>query len=417
MFLRARTVLPVGEPPIDDGAVVVHGERIIAVGRFADLFPAAGECSAAGKQVIDLGDSILLPGLINAHCHLDYTNMAGKLSPARNFSDWIKAIVALKAEWSYTEFADSWLKGAQMLLRSGTTTVVDIETVPELLPEVTTSTPLRVISCLELLSVRNRLNARQMVEWAVKKLESLPAASAGLSPHAPYTTSPELLSAAAVAAREHNWLLTTHVAESADEFEMYLNARGAMFDWLKSQRDMSDCGGVSPIAHLARHGVLSPNFLAVHVNYLVAGDIELLTHSGASAVHCPGSHAFFHHRAFPFEELDHAGVNICLGTDSLATIGQSPDEPLALNLFSEMRRLANTFPALTPQRIIEMVTVNPARALGRTEELGRIAPGACADLIALPCGSSNDPYETILSHRGDVLASMVHGRWAIPPNT
>jgi cytosine/adenosine deaminase-related metal-dependent hydrolase len=408
MLLRARTVVPICAPPIEDGAVIVRGERIEAVGRFADL-------GQSESEVIDLGDGILLPGLINAHCHLDYTGMAGKLFPARNFSDWIKAIVALKAEWSYTEFADSWLKGAQMLLRSGTTTVVDIETVPELLPDVTTSTALRVISCLELLSVRHRLNARQMVEAAVQKLEPLPPASAGLSPHAPYSTSPELLSAAATAAREHGWLLTTHVAESADEFDMYLDARGAMFDWLKSQRDMSDCGGVSPVAHLARHGILSPNFLAVHVNYLAPGDVELLARGGASVVHCPGSHAYFHHRGFPFEELDRAGLNICLGTDSLATTAQAPDEPLALNLFSEMRRLANTFPALIPQRILEMVTVNAAKALRRVDELGRIAPGACADLIALPRGSSNDPYETILSHRGDVLASMVQGQWAIPP--
>lgn len=407
MLLRARTVVPISAPPIDNGAVIVHGERIDAVGRFADL-------SQSESEVVDLGDGILLPGLINAHCHLDYTDMAGKLFPARNFSDWIKAIVALKAEWSYTEFADSWLKGAQMLLRSGTTTVVDIETVPELLPDVTTSTALRVISCWELLSVRHRLNARQMVEAAAQKLESLPSASAGLSPHAPYSTSPELLSAAATAAREHGWLLTTHVAESADEFDMYLHSCGAMFDWLKSQRDMSDCG-ISPVAHLARHGVLSPNFLAVHVNYLAQGDVELLARSGASVVHCPGSHAYFHHRAFPFEELDRGGINICLGTDSLATMVHSPQEPLALNLFSEMRRMANAFPVLTPQRILEMATVNPAKALARRAELGHIAPGALADLIALPCGNSNDPYEAILSHRGDVRASMVQGQWAIPP--
>jgi cytosine/adenosine deaminase-related metal-dependent hydrolase len=177
---------------------------------------------------------------------------------------------------------------------------------------------------------------------------------------------------------------------------------------------MSDCG-VSPVEHLARHGVLSSNFLAVHANYLVKGDVELLARSGASVVHCPGSHAYFHHRDFPFDELDRAGINICLGTDSLATMAQSAEEPLALNLFSEMRRAANTFPALTPQRILEMVTTNPARALGRNEELGRIAPGALADLVVLPHGNSNDPYASIVSYRGAVRASMVHGQWALPP--
>src|SRR5215213_3296257 len=124
MLLRARTVLPFCAPPIDDGAVLIRGERIETVGRWKDLQ------NSAGDRVTDLGDSILLPGLINSHCHLDYTAMAGQLRPAKKFSDWIKGIVALKAAWSYTEFANSWVSGANMLLRSGTTTVVDTEAVP-----------------------------------------------------------------------------------------------------------------------------------------------------------------------------------------------------------------------------------------------------------------------------------------------
>jgi cytosine/adenosine deaminase-related metal-dependent hydrolase len=180
MLLRARTVLPVCAPPIEDGAVLVRGGHIEAVGSYAELR------GAEESDVIDLGHAILLPGLINAHCHLDYTHMAGQLRPARHFSDWIKAIVALKAGWSYTDYAESWLSGAKMLLRTGTTTVVDIEAVPELLPEVVTATPLRVVSCLELLSVRSRQTARQMVDTAVVTLAKLPSEPPGLSPHAPY---------------------------------------------------------------------------------------------------------------------------------------------------------------------------------------------------------------------------------------
>jgi aminodeoxyfutalosine deaminase len=409
MLLRARTVLPISSPPIDDGAVLVRGERIASVGPFSEL-----RQSQVG-EVIDLGEAILLPGLINAHCHLDYTDMAGQLPVPRNFSDWIKAIVALKAEWSYTEFARSWLNGADMLLRSGTTTVVDIESVPELLPDVTKSTPLRVISCLELLAVRTKRSPRQLVDAAVQKLGSLSSESAGLSPHAPYSTSPELLRAAASAARERGWLLTTHVAESADEFQMYLEACGAMYDWLKPQRDMSDCGNCSPVAQLARHEMLSSNFLAVHANYLATGDAELLARSGASVVHCPRSHAFFGHRTFPLEELERAGMNLCLGTDSMATMRKSGSEPMALNLFSEMRVLANASPALSPQRIVEMTTVNAAKAIQRSGEFGCLARGAAADVIALRNGSAIDPYEAVLNHRSDVLASMVRGAWTISP--
>src|ERR1051325_8109022 len=103
MLLRARTVLPACSPPIEDGGVFVRNGRIEAVGRFREVRRPHHD------EFLDLGDSILLPGLINAHCHLDYTDMVGKLSPGKSFSDWIKAIVALKAGWSYTEFVRSWL--------------------------------------------------------------------------------------------------------------------------------------------------------------------------------------------------------------------------------------------------------------------------------------------------------------------
>jgi aminodeoxyfutalosine deaminase len=412
MLLRARTVLPLCAPPIEDGAVLIRGERIEAVGRWKDLQDCAGDI------VTDLGDATLLPGLINAHCHLDYTGMAGQLRPAKNFSDWIKGIVALKAAWSYTEFANSWVSGANMLLRSGTTTVVDVEAVPELLPDVTTSTPLRVISCLELLSVRGRQSALQLLETAVKTLQALPAETCGLSPHAPYSTSPELLRAAAAMAHSHRWLLTTHVAESADEFEMYQRARGAMFDWLKPQRDMNDCDGRSPVQHLARCDALGPNVLAVHANYLADGDAELLSRSGASLVHCPRSHAFFGHAELPLDKLAAAGVNICLGTDSMATMPRSRAEPLALSMFSELRTFVGRHPNASPQRVLEMATLNAAKAIGRAGELGAIASGACADLILVPLAAHRgDPHDAVLHCRNDVSASMIRGEWAVAPSS
>jgi cytosine/adenosine deaminase-related metal-dependent hydrolase len=410
MLLRARIVLPVSAPPIENGAVLVSGERIEAVGRWPELQ------AAAGADTIDLGQVILLPGLINAHCHLDYTDMAGLLPPSKNFSDWIKTIVALKAEWSYTEFARSWLNGAEMLLRSGTTTVVDIEAVPELVAEVRASTPLRVITCLELLSIRRQRTPQQLVDDAVASLSGLPGETVGLSPHAPYTTSAGLLRASAAAAREHQWLLTTHVAESDDEFEMFQQGRGAMFDWLKAQRDMSDCGTCSPIEHLERNNVLGRNFLAVHANYLAPGDAALLARSQSSVVHCPHSHAFFRHRDFPLVELESAGVNVCLGTDSLGTTAKSAGEPLELNMFSELRTFAKAFPNLAPQRVLESATIRAAHALNRAGGLGVVAPNALADLIAIPSsGTTRDAAETILDHRGDVANSMIRGRWAIEP--
>src|SRR5438046_899043 len=252
MFLRARVVLPVAQPPIDDGAVLVSGQRIEAVGRWKDLR------SRGAGPVVHLGGTILMPGLVNAHCHLDYTDMAGEIATKR-FTGWIKTITTAKAGRIYADFAQSWVRGARMLLRTGATTVADIEAVPELLPEIRQATPLRVFSFLEMTGVKSRREPRLILDEAVRKIESLPAPAggAGLSPHAPYSTVPELLRLSAAVAREKGWRLTTHVAESAEEFEMFTHARGPMFDWLKrNERDMTDCGFGSPVEHLERNGCM-----------------------------------------------------------------------------------------------------------------------------------------------------------------
>jgi cytosine/adenosine deaminase-related metal-dependent hydrolase len=143
-------------------------------------------------ETLDLGETLLLPGLVNAHCHLDYTHMAGKIPPLKHFTDWIKAIVSLKSGWSYTEFADSWLAGAQMLAQSGTTTVADIEAVPELLPDAWNATALRVHSFREMIHIKPRPVPSEMIEAALSQCSQNPQAAGrfGLSPHAPYSTSP-----------------------------------------------------------------------------------------------------------------------------------------------------------------------------------------------------------------------------------
>jgi len=411
MLLRARAVLPISRPPIEDGAVLLADERIAAVGRWAELSPRHS------GEVVDLGDTILLPGLVNAHCHLDYTDMAGQIAPTRSFTDWIKAIISLKAGWGYGEFAQSWLNGAAMLARSGVTTVLDIESVPELLPELWSSRPLRFFSCLELISIRNRASAAAQLQGAAETIAGwgATAAGVGLSPHAPYSTSSELRRLAAETARQHRWPLTTHVAESAEEFEMFLYQRGPMFEWLRGQRDLADCGHGSPVQLLAREGLLAENFLAVHANYLWAGDAQLLGQHGASVVHCPRSHDYFRHQHFPLETLRAAGVNLCLGTDSLASVGKS-SEPPVLDMFAEMRLLAARSSSLAPEFILRMATVNGARALGRAGEIGELTPGALADLIAVPfAGPGADVYEMALQHRGAVSAALVGGKWVVVP--
>ena len=407
MLLRARILLPISAPPVENGAVLLSKNRIVALGGWRDL------AARTREPAVDLGPVILLPGLINAHCHLDYTDMTG-LPPQKQFPDWIKGLLALKAAASYTDYAEAWLRGARMLARTGTTTVADVEAVPELLPEVWSSTPLRVFSFLELTGVKSHRQPAEILHEAAAKLKSLASArgSAGLSPHALYSTPPDLLRQTAALARRRKWRVTMHVAESLAESEMYTGRRGPMFDWLKRQRDMSDCQHRTPLQQARRYGLLGENFLAVHANYLDDADIAALAESGSSVVHCPQSHAYFGHAPFPFQKLHDAGVNVCLGTDSLASVLMTRRAKPELNMFTEMRTFAAAHPDVSPETIVRMATQHGARALGWEKQVGGIFEHALADLITIPFhGKTEESWSAAVHHTGPITASMIDGKW------
>ncbi len=413
MILRARIILPVTAPPIEDGAVFFDGSLIRSVGPYQDLRPHLK------RKGVDLGEVILLPGLINAHCHLDYTDMAGVLPPPKTFTDWIAAILAAKSDWTYSDYARSWVRGARQLLQSGTTTVGDIEATPDLLPDVWESTPLRIISFLEMTGIKSGRPPKEILDQTMAKIDSLKhrRQRAALSPHAPYSTRADLLRLAARVARRRKMPVSVHVAESIQEYEMVTNARGPMHTWMaRNGRDNSDCGLGSPVAHLARNQLLGENVLAVHVNYLGRGDATLLAKNRTHVVHCPRSHEYFKHRTFERERLAKAGVNLCLGTDSLATTLKNGKSKPELNLFTEMRTLATNDPSVSPEEILAMATVNGARALGLAGKIGELAKNTLADVITIPfTGKSTRAVEAVMEHTGNVNVSLIEGRWAIPP--
>jgi cytosine/adenosine deaminase-related metal-dependent hydrolase len=177
-----------------------------------------------------------------------------------------------------------------------------------------------------------------------------------------------------------------------------------MYDYfLRAGRDMSDCKRAGPVQLLSEYGVLGHNCIAAHANCLTPLDITLLKQTGTHVVHCPKTHRFFHRDMPFFQTMKEQGINVCLGTDSMA----SND---SLNMLEEMQQMAQVFPRLSAEELLEMATVNAAKALNQTGKLGRIAPGAWADLIAAPLeGGGVDPYESIVFANKSVSFSMVGG--------
>lgn len=404
MIIRARTVVTMDGPPLENGAVAVEDNRIVAVGTMPDLH------WVTDGPIIDLGDQVLMPGLINAHCHLDYTMMRGAISPPKSFSAWVQRINALKRSLDTTDYLGAIQRGFAKLRKWGTTSVCNIEAFPELMVHLGRS-PLRTWWFYEMIDIRHRVTTDDVVAGALAffqhRANSLD--TFGLSPHAPYTASLDLYHLANACASSFTMPLTTHVAESAEEFAMFRHAAGSLYDFMKSiQRPMEDCGQAPPFAHLWRSGAVDANWLLVHMNTLTEDDFLLLAEQprggGPHIVHCPGSHRYFSHPPFPYRRLHDLSVNICLGTDSLASTD-------SLSLFHEMRLLRETQPWLQPEQILRTITVNPARALRRRGQLGRIAPGALADLIAVPVSATlGNVYEEIIEHTAPVSWTMIDGQ-------
>ncbi len=401
-ILRAKVVLPMNAPPIDDGAVLVTGHTIRAVGSWSEI-----QATASAATVRDLGEQVLLPGLINAHCHLDYSCLKGQVHYAHSFIEWILSLVQLRDTKSEQEYRDGFRQGADELIRSGTTTAVNITTFPGLV-DAAGDCPLRLIWCFELLDFGQDRPADELFAELENFIDSHPQlpGNYGLAPHAPYTTSEGLYVLAARAAEARGCLLTTHLAESVEEDDMFRRGQGHMFDYFRRQgRDMSDCKHQGVFQLFTDLGVLGPHCLLAHVNHPTRRDLELLRESGAHVVHCPKTHRFFHRDTAPIKLLTAAGINVCLGTDSLA----SND---SLDLIKEMHTFALDFTDLPAEQIVRMATTAPARALGHAKTLGVLTPRA--DLIALLLQSdSPDPYESVVYADRPPSHVMVGGKFVI----
>lgn len=403
MLLRANTVLPICSPALPFGAVRVVEGRITEVGLAEALPPLPGE------QIVDLGDAVLLPGLINAHCHLDYSTLRNAVTPQAGFTEWVQRLNSIKRQLGAEDILDAIGRGYTEAQQFGTTTVCSMAAFPDLLPRLGRA-PLRTWWFYEMIDIRHRITSEELVAGALSffNQNADPLVRYGLNPHAPYTASLLLYRLAQACAEHSGMVVTTHVAESQEETDMFVHARGPLYDFLSGlERPMHDCGHDTPFGWLWRNGAIRAQWLLAHLNDLAESDFALLASLAPeqlpSVVHCPGSHRYFGHPPFGFERLAALGVNVCVGTDSLASTD-------SLSLLGELRRVQEDHPWLTADALLCTVTLAPARALGQEGRLGCISPGALADLIAIPFrGPPQEAAAACVAHAGRVPWMLLDG--------
>ena len=380
---HARWVLPISTAPIADGTVVEREGRITYVGARENA-PAAPE----GPDV-ELGDALLLPGLVNAHCHLELTAMRGFLD-GLEFREWILRLThARRAVLSLEDLLDASRLGVEEGLRAGVTTFADtgdsgtgFDAMLErgvrgiCYRETFGPDPAQVERAVAELRERfERMRARET-----------PLVRAGISPHAPYTVSDSLYRATVALARELAAPVAVHLAESALESELVVAGAGAFADGLRARGIAVVPRARSPIALLESLGVLAADPLLIHCVRVDEPDVRLVAEHRCAVAHCPASNARLAHGIAPLADLLDAGVDVGLGSDSVASNDRMDllDEARLALLLATVR--LGRVDTLSAARALELATLGGARALRLEREVGSLEVGKSADLAAFPLG-------------------------------
>ncbi|MCP5004162.1 MAG: amidohydrolase family protein [Planctomycetes bacterium] len=386
---------------IENGAVVVRNNRIDFAGNFNDVRDNQRE------NTIDLGNSVIVPGLINAHSHLELTHLDGKIDFTGSFANWITKIIQAKKAWTEQDFTLSVRAGIKKSIEAGTTTIADITSNGFSLVELQKCS-LRKTLFYELINfdpssaVGTITDLREKINGTGRDNNLEP----GIFPHSPYTVSKELYTQCRIVSDELKMRISTHISETDEEIEFLTKGTGNLADLLNNLNMLDNWvePGLRPIAYLNKFGFLSSNLLLVHCNYISPEELIMVKRANAHVVFCPKSHRYFQHRNHPFREFIANNVNVALGTDSLASNN-------SLSILDEMKYLYNEETGIGPRDIVSMGTIGGASALGLAERIGRLELGFDADItvIQIPKDNCKNIFTGFFSDHSQCIFSVVSG--------
>ncbi len=419
-IFTAHWVLPITAPPLANGAVAVQSDQILAVGSLAELcaqFPAA--------PVRDFGAAALLPGLVNVHSHLELTAFRGRLEEP-HFQRWIANLIQLKSErLSSDDLMISARLGCLEAIRAGVTTLGDTADATATL-EALIESGLRGVVFQECFGPRVE-QAEASAQAIERKLSDLhehifevgaqDRVRLGVSPHAPYSVSDRLFAQVAELSFEMALDIAIHTAESQDEVKLLRDGTGAFAESLNRRGIEFTAPGCSTIQYFQQLGVLDAAPLLIHCVTVSDEDIALLKAAGARVAHCPKSNAKFGHGIAPLTAMLWEGIDVGLGTDSMASNN-------ACDLIEEARfcallhRAHNRDPILfAADALLKMITLDGARTLSLDHRIGSLEVGKQADLIAIDLHRAHntphyDPAAAIIfsCSASDVIFTMVAGQ-------
>ena len=392
-LVHADALVPGDGAPILDGAVAVgdHGEILDSGG-------ASEVLQRHGGALVERVRGVLLPGLVNAHTHLELSALRGRVPGGAGFVPWVEQMIGVRSELRPEDDVAAVEHAVEELVTCGTVAVGEVTNSLAAVPALARR---GIVGCVfhEVFGVeREPLDRRvaaleQMVAERVGRWPSADLAYAP-TPHTLYTTHPDVVRRLLAGARERGLRASVHIAEHPAERRFLERGDGPVAEWyearLKLRRDLLEWPGESPIAFADALGALAPDVLAVHLTDALPAELDLVARRGATVVLCPRSNLHIETRLPPLLAVRAAGILPALGTDSLASSA-------SLDVLAEARALHDRFPAVPATDLVTMATWAGARALGRLD-VGRITRGARPGLIAIEGDVGSDPCAFILKN-------------------
>ncbi len=389
-------MLPIASSAIADGAIVVAGSVLQYVG------PSA---TAVADRHVQLGNAVLMPGLVNAHTHLELTALRGFLE-GLDFRDWLRVLTeARRVVLTPDALMDSATIGIHEGLLAGITTFADCTESAVPIPAMRAA-GVRGIGYIEVFgpdpsmcdvsiaALQKSVNASRVLDTSLVRT--------GVSPHAPYTVSAPLFRAVAGWARDEQLPLAVHVAEGTAEVSLIREGTGAFADRLRARGIDVQGSGFSPVGLLAETGILESQALLIHGVQMTESDASLVAQHGASIVHCPISNAKLGHGIAPLDVFLGAGIATGLGSDSVASNNRMDilSEARQATLFQSIRQMKPD--ALSAGDALALATIGGARALRLDHRIGTLEAGKDADVVAFTL----DRIEAMPGY--DPAVSLVH---------
>ena len=390
---RARWVLPAVEPPIEGGAVAVREGLIEQVGKFSEIkddYPS--EC------VNDLGDATLLPGLVNAHAHLDNSAFEGKAPLGEgDFVAWIDALLTAKDETSQEKRREATAVACRLLPRLGTIAVGDISPTAYS-PAFLAEEQIRGNVFIEVTGF-NKERAESTLLEAEEKLPALEKEPAynrlrfSVNPHALYSTHESVVKKIFMRNFQERRITSIHLSESVEEVQ-FLTGESDRFAGAIERWGFTESGwkppGLTPVRLMDNLGFLRPGVITVHCVSLDDEELELLARSGVSVCLCPRSNDNIGVGQPRIAEMLAVGIEPCLGTDGLGSVQ-------SLSVFDEMAFVRSRHPELKPELLLRMATVNGARALRFDSVLGALKTGLTGRILSYTGDVGREPLEALTS--------------------